>query len=187
MTSIKLAITPRSVAVVLAAVVGCDQERTQAVEAPTHQPPQTATKSSSATLDGAKDVLRAYEVIRAPLARDELAAVVASAAALHEAADSASLQAPQTLRAHIAHIASSAVDLGAGGSSPDAVRRAFGETSRHVVALLAAEPTLQNGLHVFKCPMAPGYTKWVQTDAKIANPYMGRSMLECGAGSDWKS
>jgi hypothetical protein len=34
------------------------------------------------------------------------------------------------------------------------------------------------GLTVVNCPMYPG--KWVQRNGKIANPFYGKGMLECG-------
>jgi hypothetical protein len=29
--------------------------------------------------------------------------------------------------------------------------------------------------------------KWVQPEEAIENPYMGKAMLQCGGGSDWKT
>ena len=60
------------------------------------------------------------------------------------------------------------------------LRREFGDVSRHVVALLTAEASLARGLHVFECPMAEGYGRWVQPSADISNPYMGTRMPACG-------
>ena len=71
-------------------------------------------------------------------------------------------------------------------SEANAVRKAFGEVSRPLVALLSASPQLRAGRHVFTCPMAQGYKKWIQTSDQISNPYMGTSMPMCGSGSDWK-
>ena len=68
---------------------------------------------------------------------------------------------------------------------PDAVRKAFGEVSRSVVALLAAEPSLREGLNIFECSMAQGYQKWVQKTETIENPYMGSQMLACGTKATW--
>ena len=65
----------------------------------------------------------------------------------------------------------------------EAVRTAFGETSRPLVAVLAAAPSLSKGMYVFECPMASGYQKWIQTDSEISNPYMGSRMLTCGSAS----
>ena len=68
-----------------------------------------------------------------------------------------------------------------------ALREQFGEVSKELVTIIAQTPALQEGRHVFTCPMAKGYQKWVQREAKMANPYMGKKMLECGSASDWKS
>ncbi len=66
-------------------------------------------------------------------------------------------------------------------------RAAFGELSRAVVAVVAADPSLQPGRFLFQCPMAKGYQRWVQLEEKMANPYMGKRMLECGeVVSVWK-
>lgn len=65
------------------------------------------------------------------------------------------------------------------------MRKALGEVSRGVVALLAAEPRLTEGRHVFECGMADGYQKWVQTESTISNPYMGKRMPACGTASTY--
>jgi hypothetical protein len=65
----------------------------------------------------------------------------------------------------------------------DTVRKAFGEVSQRLLAILAADRSLAEGLHVFECPMAQGYKKWAQPAAKISNPYMGTRMPECGSES----
>ncbi len=56
---------------------------------------------------------------------------------------------------------------------------------RAVVALLTADPELARGKHLFECPMATGYKKWVQTSEEISNPYMGKAMPACGAAAEW--
>lgn len=132
--------------------------------------------------------LDAYEQIRGQLSKDDIAGVAASAGALGKAASAAASKAPEKLRVHLQKIASSARGLEeTSKEDAGAVRRAFGEVSRFVVALLAAEPALQQGRHVFECPMAKGYKKWVQTTADISNPYMGAKMPSCGSASDWKA
>lgn len=42
-----------------------------------------------------------------------------------------------------------------------AVRQAFGGLSQPLVALLGEKASLGNGRHVFECPMAEGYGRWV--------------------------
>ncbi len=69
-------------------------------------------------------------------------------------------------------------------SAPNSRKGRCRAEGRHVVALLVAEPSLQKGQYIFECPMAQGDNKWVQTNAKISNPYMEKKMLECGGESD---
>nr|MDQ3300496.1 efflux RND transporter periplasmic adaptor subunit [Myxococcota bacterium] len=66
-----------------------------------------------------------------------------------------------------------------------AARRAFGELNRFLIALAAADPRLQQGWHVFRCPMAEGFKKWFQRTAQKQNPYMGQAMPTCGSSSTW--
>ena len=67
----------------------------------------------------------------------------------------------------------------------DAQRKAFADLSKVFIALLVADPALQQGRYIFECPMAPSYKKWVQTHAKLQNPWYGSKMLECGVKADW--
>jgi hypothetical protein len=63
----------------------------------------------------------------------------------------------------------------------DPLRLVYGDVSKSVVALLTATPEVAAKYHVFECPMAKGYKRWAQPQAKLANPYMGTAMLECGS------
>jgi len=133
------------------------------------------------------EMLAAYEQVRATLSRDEVTAVTDDAAAVQRAATAAAEQAPTGLRTHLTNMSAAAGRLkDMAKDDADAVRHAFGDLSRATVALLAAEPSLQQGHHVFECPMAQGYKKWVQVSAEVSNPYMGTRMPECGAGSQWR-
>jgi hypothetical protein len=69
---------------------------------------------------------------------------------------------------------------------PGAVRRAFGDVSQAVVALLNAEPALREGRHIFECSMAQGYKKCVQTTERISNPSIGTKMPGCGSKGTWE-
>mgnify|MGYP000176567725 CR=1 FL=1 len=55
-----------------------------------------------------------------------------------------------------------------------------------LIDALAKDPELRKTLHVFECPMAQGYGKWVQRGEKLENPYMGKSMPNCGSASKWE-
>lgn len=139
--------------------------------------PTTATSSTTAAQQS-NATLEAYERIRALLADDKFDGVADTARTLEQAAKSE--QGP-----HYAAIATSATKLAA-SADIDGARDAFGEVSKHVVALLASDPTLARDQHVFECPMVKGYNKWVQPTDDLQNPYMGKRMLACGRKSDSK-
>jgi hypothetical protein len=173
----------RALALLLAmAAAGAGLVRAQAEQAPRN----TAAEPFTA-------LLSAYEAIRAKLASDQVAAIGSDAASLQAAAtqaDAAATQADKNasapLRKPLRSLAAAAKQLkDMPKKDADAVRRAFGELSRHVVALLAAEPKLRVGRHLFQCPMAPGYGQWVQSGDKLDNPYMGKRMPRCGSARDW--
>ena len=131
-----------------------------------------------------REALSGYEQIRAKLAADD-GDVAANARQVADAAAAAQQDAPRPLHPHLSGIATEARQLAEAPASDLArVRREFGDVSRHVIALLAAERSLAEGLHVFECGMADGYAKWVQPSAQISNPYMGTRMPACGAPSD---
>lgn len=131
---------------------------------------------ASATLDSAKAeiMLGDYEALRAALAADKLDQVPALAAKVAASAKAADQK----------QMASTALTIKAGQSADDS-RRAFGELSKALVTLLVAHPKLAAKRHIFECPMAQGYQKWVQSAAKLENPYMGGRMLRCGSASKW--
>lgn len=156
--------------------------------APEKAPPLSAAPEtlSADRQQSIRRALDAYEQVRGQLARDEVAGVAASASVLEQAANEAAGKAPENLRVHLEGITSSARSLkDMPKNDAGAVRQAFGDVSRSVVALLAAEPSLQQGRHVFECPMAQGYKKWVQPTANLSNPYMGTRMPTCGSASEW--
>lgn len=150
---------------------------------PSAAAPETLSAEGRQTITHALD---AYEQIRAQLAADDVAGVTASADTLEKAAGEATSKVPERLRTHLQAVASSARSLKEmSKEDASAVRRTFGDVSRSVVALLAAGPSLQQGRHVFECPMAQGYKKWVQPTAELSNPYMGTRMPSCGSASEF--
>lgn len=178
---------------IVALAIACDKDE---------KPSQTQSKAEAVVPESAKGtdpaqtvdakqalepVLAAYEKVRDDLAQDALSAVAADAGALANAAREAAPKAP-SLEAQTKKLAKAADTLaGTPAADEAAVRKRFGEVSRHVVAIVTAEPALRQGRHLFECPMAEGYQKWVQTDEKLANPYMGTKMPECGQPSQWQS
>lgn len=148
----------------------------------------TETAASTSVEDAARGPLEAYEMLRAGLANDDPSKVPATATSLASGARKAAASAPEAARKQFNALAEAADALAKTPTEDmDAVRKAFGEVSRHVVGLLADVPALRKGRHVFECPMAQDYGKWVQASEKLENPYMGKKMLGCGSKSDWKS
>lgn len=148
------------------------------------QEPEVATaasapKAASANApegDSLSSVVDAYDEVRSALAKDDFTAAVAQAAALRDAAKAATLE-------EVSDKASVLTERSA--DDAEAVRATFGEVSKALIAVLAGREKLRGSLHVFECPMAKGYGKWVQREKEKANPYMGQSMLQCGSESSW--
>ena len=163
---------------------GCAKEP----DAPPAGNEQTANDTKSADPKATvAATLTAYEDIRAKLAADDIAGATAQADALANAATEAAADAPEALRGELSNTARAAEALSKTPTDdPDAVRKAFGEVSRFVVALLATDSSLREGTHVFECPMAQGYQKWVQRTDATENPYMGKRMLACGSKATWE-
>lgn len=131
-------------------------------------------------------VLDSYEVLRAALAADDLSGAQAAAKRLAEVASEASKRGSKEQVAGLKAVAEAAqAEAALPISDATAVRKQFGEVSKPLIALVTSDVKLQQGRYVFECPMAPGYGKWIQTTAPVANPYMGKRMLECGSKSSW--
>jgi len=145
-----------------------------------------ASALSPEAKNAADEVLNAYEALRAQLASDAVSEVPALAERLERGAVEMARNAPPSLKPH-------AVALGASTrllretKELAKLRTGFGEVSRQLISILAIEPSLRRGRHVFECPMAQGYKKWIQPGSKLSNPYMGKAMLECGTESGWSS
>jgi membrane fusion protein, copper/silver efflux system len=135
---------------------------------------------------GAVAVLNAYEGLRSALAADDLSGAQAAAKQLATVATEAGKGTSTALVAGLKAIADAAtVEAALAHTDATAVRKQFGEVSKHLVALVTSDAKLQQGRYVFECPMAPGYGKWIQTDTQVSNPYMGKRMLTCGSKSTW--
>lgn len=153
----------------------------QATAAPAELPTVALSESGRSA---ASSLLAHYEALRARLAADDLPGAKASVAALAEAATSTAEHA-EAMRQPLLDVASAARTI---ATCPDvkAARLTFGQLSRTVIALLVGNPSLREGRHLFRCPMAKGYQKWVQTASKLNNPYWGSRMLTCGKKlSEW--
>ncbi len=143
------------------------------------KPKAPKPKADPATLAAVSAVMKPYESCRALLADDKGAGVSVCAKAIASAANDS--KAPEAAKPHMTQIAAAAKRLAvAKATDIAAVRLSFGGVSKSVVAMLGAIPGAADKYHVFECPMAKGYKRWVQVDKKMANPYMGKAMLTCG-------
>ena len=123
---------------------------------------------------------------RALLASDQLEGLGPAAqevsAALAAAAEAAGGDSEVTQR--LRQGAEAAAKLGQAKDLGEA-RHRFGELSRFLTALAASDSRLQQGWHVFSCPMSEGFNKWFQRTLTLENPYMGQEMTTCGSRSSW--
>ena len=108
-------------------------------------------------------LLPLYEKVAAALVADDLSAASAAAQKL----------ASEAVRLHHAGIASSAQAVARADDLASA-REAFKTLSIEAVAL--AKHT--KGYFILTCPMAQA--DWVQSTRPVANPYLGKDMLNCG-------
>ncbi|MCY1022194.1 efflux RND transporter periplasmic adaptor subunit [Pyxidicoccus sp. MSG2] len=142
---------------------------------------------SPAALEYVRAAFQAYESVRELLARDSVDGIAPRAgemaAALRAAADAAGSQ-HADLTAHLRQGAEQAGRLGAAKDVQQA-RQIFAQVSQSLITLASADVRLQEGWHVFECPMVEGINKWFQREPRLENPYMGQRMLACGAGSEW--
>lgn len=174
----------------LCLALGSCKDKDQTKPADTSAPPATATASPPANKDIAPPVrtaLAEYESIRKLLAADETNGIADAANKLATAATEAEKSATGDAKVQLGALARAAQALAAEKGDIDALRKAFGEVSKPLVALLASDPALRQGQHLFECPMAVGYKKWIQPSDKLENPYMGKKMLACGGPTDWRA
>lgn len=137
-------------------------------------------------LDALRRAFEATERVRAELAADRFeVAVPAREAAQATRAAQAAMPAAGPDVADAFRAAVAAGEQLASATDLKTARRALGELDRYLIALAAADPRLQQGWHVFRCPMADGFRKWFQRSPTLDNPYMGPAMLSCGSTTTW--
>jgi hypothetical protein len=116
----------------------------------------TAHESGAPLTPAQKKFLAQYETVRAALADDDLAAARKAAATIADNENAENLAKSATLAE---------------------ARLAFKKLSKRAVHL--AEE--QAGYYIADCPQVEGGGgRWVQTDARISNPYFGKAMPDCG-------
>lgn len=178
MTHRKAWVTTLCVAALLSA---CESKPAKPIK--TEPAPGTETKTAPKPPGSPVDaVMKPYEACRALLAADNGAGVTGCAKAMAAAASAGKASAADAAKPHLEGIETTAAALAEMPASDiEKVRIAYGEVSKHIVALLVASPEAAKDYHLFECPMAKGYKKWAQPDKKLKNPYMGTRMLECGS------
>lgn len=122
--------------------------------------------------DAQKSFLAQYEVVRAALASDDLAAAKKAATVVEK---DLTVVAKEDAKAQPG--ADAAKKLAAADSLKVA-REAFKALSKRAVHLAGS----QKGYFIANCPMVEGGEgDWVQTTKDINNPYFGKAMLTCGS------
>jgi hypothetical protein len=160
----------------------------KAAEPAEEQAAAATPDASNAVRAQVKDAISAYNKIQTQLVNDSTEGLSAHAAEVQKAASAAQQEASGTLEPQLEKLAEQAEQFQtlAADADIEKVRLAFGEMSKALVGVLSELPAMQQDLHVFECPMAAGYQKWVQLDEELANPYMGQKMAACGSTSEWK-
>lgn len=194
---------PHPILMILAATLACSEppwpdvtpepappEPPARVTTPPAQPPPAPTPGPTIALDpelvtALRPLFTHNDTIHRALAGDTTDGVATAALAIADAALGARPRVKDaTAQALLAEIETRARHV-AHDAAIDPMRLAYGELSKPLVALASAVPALREGRHIFECPMAKGYQKWLQAEPSLRNPYFGAKMLTCGEESDW--
>jgi len=157
-----------------------------ATAAPAAPTPSAAPASATDVSAAIRSVLDEYEAVRKKLAADDTSGISDAAKKIASTATEAEKTASGDGKTQLAALAKAGEALSEEKGDIEAVRVAFGNVSKALVTVLAGDETLREGQHLFECPMAKGYKKWIQPSDKLENPYMGKKMLACGGTTDWK-
>jgi Cu(I)/Ag(I) efflux system membrane fusion protein len=155
---------------VLAACSGGSGEQASVAEAQA-APAPTGTPSQK--------LISAYLAVQKRLAADDAKGARAAFGQLKAASDAKDLPGETGSKQRISTNAAS----GAAAKDLAAARDAFVKTSDGLLDWLKGEGNpLASSVRVAHCPMAQDGkgARWLQTENKIANPYFGSEMLECG-------
>lgn len=139
------------------------------------------TAQAAASLD---DVLLGYRDVATALAKDDYADAAAKAAKLAPLADELS-GAGGALAAHYKNVSVGAKAM-AGSTKEMELRSKMSVLSEGAVYLVKESPALQAKWQLYRCPMVSTFKFWIQpVGDKMANPYMGTEMLQCGTRRAW--
>lgn len=125
---------------------------------------KTASSGACCADEGSGSVVKSYVSVSEALAADNFNQARDAAAALAKTAKAGGKTSVYNAALAVIH-----------ADSITSARQAFKALSAEVVPLAQGA----DGFVVMNCPMAKA--DWVQTDAKVRNPYYGKAMLTCGA------
>lgn len=167
---------------VITLLLSCTDQSNTSAQKNNIEPIEQAGNFSKKAKEDTIKILDSYEKIRALFASDSLIGLEEHCDNIIKTTKQAEFSAPDQLKPRYTIIAKQAKNLKkASQADMDGARQDFGYLSQVIIELLREEPSLQQNLFVFECPMAQDYKYWLQKDNKINNPYMGKEMLECGA------
>ncbi len=149
-------------------------------------PPSTGDTTTDGDINGRIiSTLKAYDALQKALASDDFDAAQKIAVRVESSATAAKQGAPGKTGFHLNNISKAAVGIKSADTQVG-MRRFFGEMSKSVMTMISERSSMQEGRYAFKCPMAKGYQKWVQTTPTLQNPYFGEEMLTCGTSTSWQ-
>lgn len=133
--------------------------------------PAASAADSPALMEPVKSVLDHYLMIQTELAKDSVKALDEHASAIAKAVkgDDTKTLSPEVARQ--AETLGKARDL-------KAAREAFKPLSASLVKFLGDNQAGKGMYHEAYCPMVKA--SWLQKEAEVRNPYMGKAMLTCG-------
>lgn len=148
--------------------------------APVTPSPTPAPKDPPAVASSARKLVESYLVVQRKLAADDHKAAQGGFVQLKALASAPDLAGDAALKQRL----SAAASAGAAAKDLEGDRVAFGMLSEALLEWLKSEGNpLPGSVRVAYCPMAMNGkgARWLQTEAKIANPFYGSEMLTCGS------
>jgi membrane fusion protein, copper/silver efflux system len=134
----------------------------------------------AATPNSAKKLVESYLVVQRKLAADDHKAAQSAFVQVKAVTGAPDLAGDAALKQRLA----AAATAGAAAKDLDADRVAFGMLSEALLEWLKREGNpLAASVRVAHCPMAMNGkgARWLQTEAKVGNPFYGSEMLTCGS------
>lgn len=181
-----------SVAVLFSILVGCGSKDETKEQVSTPQQPLGKSNNSEAFNTQFADVLKHYYLLREAFVKEDTAAINLAAKALHVSADSLNLKNVQADSGIILTMQSDKESLIAnikgvlGETKIDEKRKDFAMLGEFVYGLFRTSRYDKDKLYKQRCPMAFNNkgAEWLSNVEEIRNPYLPKTMLECGENID---